>query len=240
MPAMMPWSRSTPLICVRRPASRPASVSMVKSAASGSGAEGGDAGHLGRVADQVDGQALLGPLLGQVEPGAVVEPQPERQRALARLGRRRGQVVAPAQPAGPGQVRDQVQALVGGQVQELAVPADLGDHLSGEGRQRGIERLQHRERGGVGTRDGMADRVLAQEGGQRLHFRQFRHASSLPRANGRFAPVSGRFNRPRRPGPAARRGRRADGWHRPGGACDRRARRSVRRSRVGRRPGGRT
>src|SRR5579859_3343136 len=65
-------------------------------------AEGRHARHLGRVADQVDGQALLGALLGQVESGTVVEPQPERQRALAGLGRGGGQVVAPAQPAGPG------------------------------------------------------------------------------------------------------------------------------------------
>jgi hypothetical protein len=27
----------------------------------------------------------------------------------------------------------------------------------------------------------MADRMLAQEGGERFHFRQFRHLSSLPR-----------------------------------------------------------
>ncbi len=44
-----------------------------------------------------------------------------------------------------GQVHDQVQALVGGQVQELAMPADLGDHLAVEAGERRVERLQHRE-----------------------------------------------------------------------------------------------
>ena len=109
------------------------------------------------------------------EPSSSAEP--EGQRALARLRRRRGQFVTPAQPAGPGQVHDQVQALVGGEVQELAVPADLGDHLAAEAGERRVERLQHRERGRVGPRDGVTRRVTAQEGGQRLYFRQFRHAS---------------------------------------------------------------
>ncbi len=58
--------------------------------------EGGHPGHLGRVADQVHGEALVRALLGQVEPGAIVQPQPEGQRALTRLRRRSGQVVAPA------------------------------------------------------------------------------------------------------------------------------------------------
>ena len=118
-------------------------------------------------------------LLGQVESGAVIQPEPEGQRALTRLRRRRGQVVAPAQPAGPGQVHDQVKALVGDEVQELAVPAHLGDHLAAEVGERRIERLQHRERGRVGPRDGVACGVTAQEGGQRLYFRQFRHASKF-------------------------------------------------------------
>ena len=118
-------------------------------------------------------------LLGQVEPGPVVELEPEGERALTRLGWRRGEFLTPAQPARPGEVHDQVQALVGGQVQELAVQADLGDHLAAEVGERRVERLQHRERGRVGPRHGVARGVIAQEGGQRFYFWQFRHVSQF-------------------------------------------------------------
>jgi hypothetical protein len=47
------------------------------------GAEGGDAGDLERVADQVDRQPLLGAGLGDVEAGLVVEDDAGRQRVLA-------------------------------------------------------------------------------------------------------------------------------------------------------------
>ena len=107
------------------------------------------------------------------------EPSSSRTRKasgpLPGLGGAGGQVVAPAQPAGAGQVHDQVQAPVGGHVEELAVPADAGDHVAGERGQRRVERLQDRERGRVGPGDGVSGGVLAQEGGQRLYFRQFRH-----------------------------------------------------------------
>ena len=46
----------------------------------GIGAEAGDALDLGGVADDVQRQALAGPGLGDVEPGAVVEHDPRRER----------------------------------------------------------------------------------------------------------------------------------------------------------------
>jgi hypothetical protein len=44
------------------------------------GSEPGDAGHLARVAHDVDGERLLGAGLGEVEPAAVVERHPQCDR----------------------------------------------------------------------------------------------------------------------------------------------------------------
>ena len=79
-------------------------------------------GHLRRRPDDVDRQPLAGALLGEVEAVAVVQVDPQRQRAPARLRRRGGQAGAPVQPAGAGQVDDQVQPG-DVEVEELAVPA---------------------------------------------------------------------------------------------------------------------
>src|SRR6185437_891217 len=68
------------------------------------GSEGGHARHVGDVLDEVDGEPFLGARLGEVEPGPVVKDKPEGQRALAWLDWLIGYVLAPAQPARPGQV----------------------------------------------------------------------------------------------------------------------------------------
>src|SRR5215469_15335127 len=56
------------------------------------------------------------------------------------------------------------------------MPAYIADDQPGERGQGRVEGLQDRERRGLGTRDGMPAGAFTQEGGQRLHLRQFRHA----------------------------------------------------------------
>ena len=131
MPASTLWSVSAPLSCARWALRSSASSRL------GHGQrvrpEAGDAGHVVRVVDEVDGQPLLRAGLGQVEAAHRAagefggEVQPKRERALARARGCRREVVPPLQPAAAGQMRHQVQARYV-QIQELAVPADTG-HL---------------------------------------------------------------------------------------------------------------
>ena len=90
-----------------------------------------------------------------------------------------GQLVAPAQPAGPRQVEDQVQPL-GGDVDELAVPGDVVDLQAPQGRERRVVGLQRAERGELDVGDGVADAALAQEPRERLDLGHLRHGSSVP------------------------------------------------------------
>ena len=194
MPAMIRWSRSTPLTWVRRPASRAARVSTVKSAASGSGPSVATPGTSAGSRTRYTARRLCVPCSVRSNP-AGPRARAGRRAALARLRRRRGEFLTPAQPACPGQVHDQVQALIGSEVHELTVPADFGDHLALEAGERRVERLQHRERGRVGPRDGVTRRVTAQEYGQRLHFRQFRHASQSATSGGKSVTRRGEARR---------------------------------------------
>ena len=73
------------------------------------------------VAHDVDREALLRPLLGEVEAGAVVEVHAQRRSGPCRGAAARAAGLAPLQPAGPGQVHDQVQP-VDVEVEELAAP----------------------------------------------------------------------------------------------------------------------
>ena len=113
MPAMVLWSRSTPLSWAR-----PAALEDARGARRGEvvgqrvGSEAGDARarRAGRGRRTPRGSCWV-PGLGEVEAGAVVEHDPRGQRRLAAgPGRHRRHLVAPAHPAGPGQVEDQVQA----------------------------------------------------------------------------------------------------------------------------------
>jgi len=128
------------------------------------GSEGRHPGHLQRVADEVDGEALLRAGLGEVEPGPVIEREPERQRALAWPDRLVRYILAPAQPACPRQVDNKVQ-VTAGQVEELPMPPDIRDGEPGERGERGVEGLQHGERGRFGPGDHAAAGACAQESG---------------------------------------------------------------------------
>ena len=176
MPAMVPWWRSTPLSCLRPSCSRivaePVDREVVGERVR---AEAGDAGHVLRVADDVGRQALAGAGLGDVEAGLVVEDDAERERGLgARLRRDRRHLVAPADPAGPGEVHDEVQA--GGlDVEELAVPGDVVDQRALERGQRRVEGLQGAERRDVDLRDGVPVQPAPQIEGQGFHLGQLGH-----------------------------------------------------------------
>ena len=83
------------------------------------------------------------------------------------------------QPARPGQVHDQVQAALDGDVQELAVPPGVGDLLVVQRGRRRVVGLEHADRGHVHPRDAVPDDPLTQVRGEGLHLRQFRHAPTL-------------------------------------------------------------
>lgn len=88
------------------------------------GAEPGDARHLLRVVDQVDGEPFGGAGLGEVEAVASGERGTQRQRPLAGLRRPGGQRVLPAEPARAGQMDQEVEfarRAGGGEVEELPV-----------------------------------------------------------------------------------------------------------------------
>ena len=147
--------------------------------------EAGDPGDVLRVADDVRRQALAGAGLGDVEAGLVVEDDAEGERRLgARLRRDRRHLVAPAHPAGAGEVQDQVEA---GRldVEELAVPGDVVDHRALERGQRRVEGLEGAERGDVDLRDGVAVEPAPQVEGQGFHLGQLGHAVSLGRTGDR-------------------------------------------------------
>src|SRR6185437_16199778 len=104
-----------------------------------------DTRHVFHVPDKVDGQPLLRPLLGQVEPGPVVKDEPEGQRALPWLDRLVRHIFAPAEPARAREVENKVEIAVGtggSQVKELAAPTHLGDRPPAQRGQGRVECLQ--------------------------------------------------------------------------------------------------
>ena len=172
--------------------------------------QAGDARHLGRVVHHVEREALARARLVQLEPrrpalGVRREPYPGGERTPPGPGGPgAGEVVAPAQPAAPAEVRDQVQALAL-QVEELAVPVHAGDRPPHERRRRRVHGLQRLDRDHVGPGDRTAAGPRAQEGGERLDLGQLRHALQVPGARrGNPAAAVGRRIRRGRPRRRAR------------------------------------
>ena len=172
MPAIVRWSVIRFLIRSVRPPS--SSAELVAGERERVGTEPGDPRDLLRVGHQVHRQALLRAGLGEVEPGPAdgVEVHPELERPAPGLRWGGGGRLVPAQPAGPRQVGDQVQRLVGpvGELdgQELPVPGRSGDDATVECRHRRVEGLEHAHAGDVHPRDGPVEGVLAQVVGERL------------------------------------------------------------------------
>ena len=118
------------------------------------GAEPGDARRppAGRGRRRSPGSSGAG--LGDVEAGpglevGVVDDDAGGEGVLAAgPGGQRRHLVAPADPAGPGEVDDEVQPA-GVDVEELAVPGDVLDERALERVQRRVEGLQRAERGEV-------------------------------------------------------------------------------------------
>ena len=126
MPAMTFWSRSTPLIWVRLPADDALERVHGEVGVERVGPEGGDPGHLVRIfRDQYTARRFCVPASVRSNPASPSSSASRTRTASGPLPGRTGlapeQVVAPAQPARPGQVDDQVQA-VAVEVEELAVP----------------------------------------------------------------------------------------------------------------------
>jgi hypothetical protein len=74
------------------------------------------------------------------------------------------------------------------EIEELPVPRDPRHGQPAQRRDRRVVRLQRGDREHVHARDHMADHVLPQEPGQRLHLRQLRHASSINEATDNRIP----------------------------------------------------
>ncbi len=162
------------------PASSPARSSADSCSASGPSAA--MPGTFVRVVDEPHRQPLLGARLGEVEARRLAgraEVDAQRDRAFAGLQRRRGQLVRPAQPAGPRQMGDQDQ-LAGPHAEVFAPPVGAGNGQSVQRVDRRVEGLEHRQRGDVDAADGLADGVATQVVGQRFDFGQFGHVSSVP------------------------------------------------------------
>ena len=79
IPAIVPWSRSRPLTCWLRDASSSARRSSVNSSTAAPRPARRSAGRR-RVLDDVHREPFAGARLGQVEAGAVVEPDAQRER----------------------------------------------------------------------------------------------------------------------------------------------------------------
>ena len=151
---------------------------MVNAVVERVGPEPGDAGHVLRVAHDVDRQALLGARLGDVEAGArrrVTIRARERGLAVGPGGERR-HLVAPADPAGAGEVDDQVRPARG-DVEELAVPGDVLDERAVQRVQRRVEGLQRAEGRQVDAGDRAVDEPAPQVQGQRFHLGQLGHGA---------------------------------------------------------------
>jgi hypothetical protein len=80
-------------------------------------------------------------------------------------------------------VDHQVEA-VDVEVQELAVPRHPGDRQAAERGHRRVVGLERGDGENIDPRDGVADRALAQEDGERLDLWQFGHASQYPSRHG--------------------------------------------------------
>ncbi len=217
MPAMTRWSVMTFFTRPDCPASTLASAARSSSSASGPSRatrDGPRVGHHRR------GHRLLRARLGDVEPAAATEHDPQRDRA-SHLRRPRGDRVRPAQPAGAGQMQQQMQfgRTVGGrggagdrdQVEELAVSAGPGHRPPDQRGGRGIVGGQHVERGDVHRGDGLAGRVLGEERSQRGDLGQLGHGHSLPELARRQASSDRRRRR------AAGRGSHGAGFRMHGG-----------------------
>ena len=219
MPAMLLCSRSTPLIWARPARCRmPSSTSMVKSSASGSGPSRAMP-SIRRVADDVERQALAGPGLGDVEPGAVVEHDPGRQRRLA-VGPRGHlrHLVAPPHPAGRARcsTRWVPPASMSRNLPCRLTPSTIAPASAVIGR---VVGLQAAERGDVDPDDGAAVEPPGQVGGEGFDLGQLRHGvNGTAVTHGRWRRWSGhaftdpggrrRTGRRARPRPVPRRRRR--------------------------------
>ena len=130
------------------------------------GAESGDALDVGGVADDVQRQALAGPGLGDVEPGAVVQHDrapPAATCCWAAAGSCR-HLVLPAHPAGAREVQHEVGAprrRCRGTCRAGVTPSTIA---AGQRRDRRVVGLQAAERGDVDAHD----RTAVQAPGQVL------------------------------------------------------------------------
>ncbi len=136
-------------------------------------------GYVRRIVHQMDGQALGGAHLGQVEAVAAGEDRPQRERALARPWRGGGKAVLPLKPAGPREVDEQMK-LPCRDVEELPVPGHGGHGGAFERGGRRVVRLQDVDRERQDAGDLPADQMVVEEVPQGFDFRQFGHDSSLP------------------------------------------------------------
>src|SRR4029450_2070681 len=113
-------------------------------------------------------ELLLRTRLGEVEAGVVVETYPQRDRSLTGLEwGGSGERVPVVQPAGAGEMGDQVEPALDLQVKELAVPARAGELPPRERADRRIVCLERADRGDLHALDPVTHGALPQELGER-------------------------------------------------------------------------
>src|ERR1700734_3312981 len=190
MPATIFWSRSTPLIWVRRPASIPASASTVNVSAIGSGPSAATPGTSAGSATRYTARRFFVPASVRSKPA----PSVKRSRKASGL--------LPGRGGASGRLSRQCRH----QVQELAVPLGAGDDPAPQRGQVGLVGLEDRDGRAVRAVDDMPAGPLSQEAGERLDLGKFRHAIDSASCPGLFAPRSPRWG----PDPARRL---ADRYH---------------------------
>ena len=176
MPAMVPWWRSTPLICARPASCRIApSTSMVKSSASGSGPSRAMPSHVGGSRTTYSARLLRVPASVMSRPRAVSSSTIRAASGdlLFGLGGQRRHLVLPADPAGAGEVQHEV-GPGDVDVEELAVPGDAVDQRAGQRGDRRVVGLQAAERRDVDAHDRAAVEAPRQVVGEALRPRAAR------------------------------------------------------------------
>ena len=196
MPAITPWSRSTPLICARPdPARIAANRSSVNDGSSGSGPSVAIPGtSAGSCTIQI-ARRFFGPHSVIVMPAPSSSAEPSRRGRLPCAPGERRQRVAPADPAHLREVHHEVQ-VADREVEELPVMLHVAHRGAGEVGRRRVEGLQRGDRGHEQRADGATDHPLPQIGGEGVDLGQLGHASILRSSADSCTPAAGRGLRP--------------------------------------------
>ena len=203
---MNSWSRSRPLIWVRRPSSMRGEGVLVEVVGHRVGAEPRDAGHLRDVPHDVGGERLLRAGLGEVEARAVGQPHAQRDRATC-PGASRCWAARRTSAASPARARWKTRWVPStSRSRNLPWRRHAVDRGPGERGRRRVEGLEHREGRQLDAGHGQPGGALGEEVDERLHLGQLRHVALMPPGRAQIAEVGAWARSRARPRRACRRG----------------------------------